>query len=280
MQPQWAHFEPEMDKLNEVIFCAAVSPDEFYVRRQKFNSQLYKLQQNMQDAIKRPSYHLEFVPTIGKCYLAQDPVELDYARVVILNKDEEKALCFFVDFGDEILVNLKDLKYLSNDFISVLPFQTIRCSLYGVQPVLSDWQDDATEIFYNYSFEPGTDNFRLLYAKYYSKVTTDSGQYSYKIILKDGFGSKNILINNLMIDCGCAVNVDGEEIEDFQLTKTSTDSDCESKQFEQIENESVEENQRIIDEYEEKQYYLDVCDDMDLVFYDPHKFMCQVIEFN
>ncbi|CAH0545965.1 unnamed protein product [Brassicogethes aeneus] len=247
VKPNWAFFN--QDSVEDVIFCAGVSPAWFYVRLNRFSSQLYNLQKEMVKLVHKPSKKLEIQE--GKCYLAKDPGSSDYSRVLVLKKEIDKALCFFVDFGDEYVINTAELKYLPNHYILKLPFQTIQCSLHGINSTGGEWEDGAINALYEYSLEPKTDIYRTLFVKSCFKLEpTLEKQNRYSVLLKDGFGTKNPLINKLLVDCGWAVT-SNKEFEDFEIPVqriSSDDDDC----IDDDEYIGEEEKARAIKEFEEE----------------------------
>ncbi|KAJ8972982.1 hypothetical protein NQ317_019013 [Molorchus minor] len=224
IEPQWAHLDMEV---NEVVLSAAISPDEIYFRLNKY-SDLKKFK----GPLKKPKYPKLNDVEIGTICLAKDP-EGEYSRVIVQNIDADKALCFFVDFGDEIAVEISELKHIHKEFITKLPFQAIQCRLHGVKPILNDWQNDVVDILYDYAMEPYTDIFRTLYIKPCLKEENSllPRQKRYSVVLKDGFGEKKVLVNNLLIECGLAGSDPEEEITNFDIPESAaevTDSDdCE-----------------------------------------------------
>nr|CAH7722889.1 unnamed protein product [Callosobruchus chinensis] len=222
--PQWAFLDTEA--VQEVILSSAISPDEIYVRLYKFSDLLYTLQKDLQQVIKRPHYPKLKEVKPGTICLAKDPGSGEFSRCIVLKNEEEQALCFFVDFGDEAVIPTSDLKYLSNEFLTKLPFQSIQCKMFGVKPIFEEWPSEVTDVLYGYATEPQTDIFRSLYVKVCSKGRTaisDYYQNRYTILLKDGFGKKS-LINELIIDCGLAVPT-GEELEDFEIPESPAETD-------------------------------------------------------
>ncbi|KAJ8919836.1 hypothetical protein NQ315_006365 [Exocentrus adspersus] len=269
VEPQWAFLDAEV---NEVTFASAMSPDEVYVRLDKFNVQLDTLQKEIQESLKKPHYPALNAPKIGTVCLAKNPDGIDYARVLIKNMENDKALCFYVDYGDEAVVDVADLKHILPKFITKLPFQTIQCKLHGIKPALEAWQYDDTDLLYEYATEPNSDIFRLMYAKVISKEKNDihPTQNRYSIVLKDGFGEKRILINNLLVECGVAVP-GTEQIEDFEVCATTNVSEETDEELELIRDihektKQVEENACMLPSQGE------LNEDMELFIMDAEKF--------
>lgn len=193
------------------------------------------MQKEIQESLKKINYPKLQNVEIGTICLAKDPEGVDYSRTIVKNIENHKALCFFVDFGDEAVVDISELKYIHNKFITKLPFQSIQCRLYGIKPALDEWQSDINNILYEYATEPNTDIFRLLFIKTFSKDKNDihPNQNRYSVLLKDGFGEKRVLINTLLIECGVAVP-NHEQIEDFDNSSTTFDTDESDEELEHI----------------------------------------------
>ncbi|KYB28783.1 putative ATP-dependent RNA helicase TDRD12 [Tribolium castaneum] len=221
------------DNVHEVILSSAVSPEEFYVRLAKFQPLLENLERDIQESISKgiPEKHLNI--EIGKYYLALDSHYELYSRVLILNIQDSKALCFYVDYGDEAIVELSKLKMLPSKFLIRLPFQAIQCRLYGLSPISGEWDDEATDVLYKYMFEPQSDVFRSIYVQTLCKDASETMRVktTYSVLMKDGFGDNNVLINQLMLDCGFATSI-FDKIDDFEIPRPeaveeeSSDSDA------------------------------------------------------
>ncbi|XP_044270834.1 putative ATP-dependent RNA helicase TDRD12 [Tribolium madens] len=238
------------DNVQEVILSSAVTPVEFYVRLVKFQPLLENLEREINRAVEgTPARHLNI--EIGKYYLALDPQGRMYSRVVVLNIENSKALCFYVDYGDEAIVELGELKILPGKFLTQLPFQAIQCRLYGLSPLSGEWEDEATEVLYKYMFEPDSDYFRSLYVQVLCKDVGETmrAKTTYSVLMKDGFGENNVLINQLLLDCGFATSI-FDKIDDFEIPKPvvvdeeeeeEEESDSDVNVGEQAQEENLEE---------------------------------------
>lgn len=233
-KPQWAFLE--MNDYNKVYFSSAVSLNEIYVRLAKFDSLLINLEKDMTEVAIRQGSKQNFAIIEGRYYLAKEPVEDRYTRVLIIRIKGDNALCFSVDYGDEAVVPLKDIRYLSNYLIKKLPFQAIQCRLFGISPIEGD---DAVDILYKkFTFETDSKFYRTLYAQcvLYEKGV-NKGQSFFSILLKDVV-EKPILLNQLFIDCGWAALIPGATIRDFEVLFTESEEDSyteeESNDIEKI----------------------------------------------
>ncbi|XP_060519293.1 putative ATP-dependent RNA helicase TDRD12 [Cylas formicarius] len=250
--PRWAFLDTQ--RVNEVTFSSAISPDEFYVKLKKFHKSLSQLEKDIQQEIRKPFYPVPEKIEVGKCYLAKDDHSGNYSRAIVRNIDGDHALCFFGDYGDETVTELSELKHLSDVLLERLPFQTIQCKMFGVRPVDEKWDNAATDLLYELGFEPGTDVFRTLYVKTVSESDNGdlAGQKCYSVILKDGFNKRHLL-NNLLVDCGYGVPINGA-IEDFAVSEPSSGNESDHDSDDWIEdgreNEETLENFNLGDDLE------------------------------
>lgn len=94
--------------------------------------------------------------------------------------------------------------------------------MYGVNPTSEQWTEDAASALGNYHFEPNTDIFRTLYIKTVKSLqTTNNGTRKYSVVMIDNYNQKNLMINNIIIDCGLGVHVLEECLEDVILPEWS-----------------------------------------------------------
>lgn len=214
--------------------------------RSLFFSRVEVLEKDIKKEINKQSYQLEDNVQLNHYYLALDQDDDKYCRVKVTAIESDQANCFFVDYGDQQLVKLDNLKKLPEKYISVLPFQVkeifligllsnflffqaIECRLFGISPVLDCWCGEATDVLYDYCYEPNTDYFRTLYAVVCRKeraTFTDGEKYS--ILLLDNFSGETVSIGNLMFDCGFASFAEGEELP-AELPKIERHTESESE---------------------------------------------------
>ncbi|KAF5282457.1 hypothetical protein FQA39_LY17572 [Lamprigera yunnana] len=201
--PQWAHLDET--KTAEVYMVLVDSPSLLYLQLKKFHELLLRLQDEIQEVIAKPFYPSITEVFVDKCYLAKDPEDSTYARVVVREIKDELVTVFFVDYGDFTTVYKSELKYLSDEFISKLPFQCIECRLYGVQPVCNDWQLSVTDKLLELSFEPDSNYYRTFrVSSCIAETCEGTGRRKYSVILGDTLNN-NVMINQLLIDSGDAV---------------------------------------------------------------------------
>ncbi|XP_057658542.1 putative ATP-dependent RNA helicase TDRD12 [Diorhabda carinulata] len=216
VEKNWAYLDTE--RINEVTFTSAFSPDEIYVKLNKFNNLLNNLQKEIQRSIEMPNYPKIREVTIGDVYLAKDPNGNEYCRVLALKIQDDQVLCFYVDFGDEAVIKIENLKHIQDVYITKLPFQCIACRLYGIRPIYNAWDENVTNMLYNYAHEPNTDIFRTLYLKVCRRETSSIiTPTKYSVLLKDGLDEKKTLINQILIECGTVVANPDEILEDFEI---------------------------------------------------------------
>ncbi|KAL3285093.1 hypothetical protein HHI36_019217 [Cryptolaemus montrouzieri] len=240
--PQWAFLE--IENCNKVYFSSAVSPEEIYVRLEKFSPLLTRLENEIVDIVRRQGSKRDFIITAGRYYAAKDAEENKFVRVLIKQIENDEALCYAVDYGDESLIKLEDIRYLPNNLITKLPFQAIQCRLHGIKAVDEEWNVDAIDLLYNkFSLEDDSDIYRTLFAKclYYEKGIF-RGQSKFSILLKDAY-EVPIVINQLIVDCGWAEMSPNANLSDFEIPPEKQESedeylikDKETEDLEEIED--------------------------------------------
>ncbi|KAL1513503.1 hypothetical protein ABEB36_002907 [Hypothenemus hampei] len=241
VKPRWAFLN--LEEINEVIFTYGENPSEFYIRQNKFSKQLELLEEDIQKDICKPFYPAIKKIKPGICCLVKD-INEKYARGLILRIKGQKAEILSVDYGDVVEQDISLLKYISNNFIEKLPFQSIKCSLYGVRPINNEWTDEATDLLYEMAYENKVCLFlRTLFAKVIKKLPVTDGdisnQFAYEVLLKDSLGNQK-LINNLLLECGFAIACKDDVIQNFDI--------------EEVQEEVIEEIVRSDSEFDEKDH--------------------------
>lgn len=220
--PLWAHLE-NCEEYNMVYFCAGSNPQQFFIRLCKHEILFNKLTDEIQNIVKQPDYIQQVDVFEGRCYLAKDPKGEQYARVIVNKIDNNIAECFFVDYGDYGFIPKTELKYLSDNLLTKLPFQVIECSLFGVRSIEKQWSENAIDLLYEYATEPDSDLMRYLNVKV---IQTDFPNVTkgrkYSVLLIDSHIEKSI-INKVLIDKNLAVGVKGENLDQVDFEKLKID---------------------------------------------------------
>lgn len=191
------------------------------------------LQKEINEDIQKPNYPPLKEIHEGTICLARDLEENHYSRGVVLEIEKDNALVFFVDDGFDAVLPIKNLRYIQNKHITKLPFQSIKCSLHGIKPL--ECQNGAIETLYTYATEPKCNIFRTLFLKVCNKEPPHlQNQNAYSVLLKDSFGTKNILINSLLIDSGWATSA-GEPLTDFKITISEGECSEDTESSESVE---------------------------------------------
>lgn len=83
----------------------------------------------------------------GECYVAlHHPDNTWYRACVNQTIDNDSISAFFVDYGQYVVLNLKQLKPLHSKF-KKMPFQVLKARLSGISPVGQKWSVDDCRIF-------------------------------------------------------------------------------------------------------------------------------------
>lgn len=284
LDPRYAFMDP--GEVYTVYFSSAISPDEMYVRLEKFNSLLERLEKELEHTARKQSTKKDLRLTAGKMYIVHNPSENTYGRAILKQTDNTEALLFCVDYGDEVKTSVENLYYLPDSLIAKLPCQAILCRLYGLKPINEDWDDVATNILYDLSVD--RDDFRTFYGKcmYYAKdIASDRNIHS---ILLKYVTDKSILINQLIIESGFGTSRTTKDIEDFELPVDevrSADEEAEElmdiiKITETIDSnvsKTKSSNQGAVIPYSEKTPELDD-NELDFAIFDIDCFLSQILK--
>lgn len=232
-EANWAFLNP--DELNAVYFVAATSSDCLYVRQTKFYSLLKKLEDNITSSLHLLRRKLDKDEIVIGCYYClPDEVSGNWCRVKLIDVQDNIAKCFYVDYGDFVSAPVENLKLLSDEFITKLPFQAIECSLYGVQPTASSELIDA---LHEQSYEENTDYFKTLYAMILSTEKSVYGDMKYKIMLLDYYSGEVSSINSVLLRLNLAAEIPGERLDEIELLPSSEIPDV-SHEEEYINNDA------------------------------------------
>lgn len=252
-KPQWAHLEQNM---STAFFASAEDPGTFFVRLTKFESCMKLL---LKDIKKHIESKPESVNQVSKndIVLAKFPDDSTYERArveEILNDTVVK--CFFVDQGDWRDVLIKDLVQIPNRFINQMPFQAIECRLIGVKPAGENWTEYGTNWFCDQCFETDSGHFKQLYIQYFTKEKANfTGGHKYGVAIIDTYSSRDIIINQLMIELNLAQ--ENEEIgflDDLKLNEhreSTSDRENSDDDFEEIPKTAPKEMNALVPVAEE-----------------------------
>ncbi|XP_061872222.1 tudor and KH domain-containing protein isoform X2 [Colius striatus] len=142
-------FSFHADEHLEVYVSATENPDHFWIQLVGQRSlQLDKLTAEMR-LYYGSSGQAAQLPSVqpGDIVAAPYAGDTDWYRARVLGTLDNGHLdLYYVDFGDNGEAPLEALRALRSDFLS-LPFQAIECSLAGVTPIGSQWDEAALDEF-------------------------------------------------------------------------------------------------------------------------------------
>ena len=84
-----------------------------------------QFEKELQETVQDPLYkklHLDEIE-VGKCYLAKSPDGPLWCRVLVKKIIDDTVDCFYVDYGDYMDIPKTELKFLSCNLITTIPFQ-------------------------------------------------------------------------------------------------------------------------------------------------------------
>ncbi|XP_013176570.1 PREDICTED: putative ATP-dependent RNA helicase TDRD12 [Papilio xuthus] len=249
----WAYLDK--DEVSLVLFGCALSPSNFFVRLQKFESCLNMLVKDIQKFVAENPKPLSNIK-VGDIVLAMFPDDETFERARIDSIiDKHKVQCFFVDQGDWREVSNKKIIAIKEEFVSKLPFQAIECSLIGVLPAGDEWTDFATNWFSNICFDIDNNHMKSLYVKCFTKYKAEfTGGNKYGVIMIDSNNDDDIVLNQVLIDVSLAKENESElkyldECDPIKMRLNSsnneqlTDSEVENEDsFAMCKTNSVEVN--------------------------------------
>ena len=88
---------------------------------------------------------------------------LNVGNVALDNENDGKVLAFFVDYGFEREVDRENIFEIPPEFVSVLPFQAIRCALYNIRTtaVADCAEEEAGDLLFNLGSGSGADSAEI-----------------------------------------------------------------------------------------------------------------------
>ncbi|XP_064597799.1 uncharacterized protein LOC135464225 isoform X2 [Liolophura sinensis] len=107
-----------------------------------------------------------------------------YHRVRVLNREGNKAKCFFLDHGDTDEMDIQNLRLISADF-NTLPYQACHCELHGLELTSEALTALALETLLNY----------VLGKTCVAEVVTSYGRH-HSVVLFDTSGEEDVNIND------------------------------------------------------------------------------------
>ncbi|KAM3591615.1 uncharacterized protein V6R79_004845 [Siganus canaliculatus] len=139
----WSCTELPSDGQTVLLLASVVtSPQEFYchINTQAAHQQLFELT----EALKRhcESQATPFKPEVGNPCCVMYPDNKSWYRGLVKELSEDKVSVFFVDFGHKMDVEKAHVRAITPQLLA-LPFQAVRCSLAGVEPLGSEWSSEA-----------------------------------------------------------------------------------------------------------------------------------------
>nr|XP_046232521.1 tudor domain-containing protein 1 isoform X2 [Scatophagus argus] len=139
----WSGTELPCDGQTVALLASVVeNPQEFYCR---INSPTDH--QQLTELGAELKQHCEantppFVPKEGEPCCAMFPVDGQWYRAMVKGLSEEEVSVNFVDYGYSMKIEKSLLRSITPRLLT-LPFQAIRCSLAGVEPLGSEWSSEA-----------------------------------------------------------------------------------------------------------------------------------------
>ncbi|XP_042296847.1 tudor and KH domain-containing protein isoform X2 [Sceloporus undulatus] len=187
----------------EVYISAAENPNHFWIQIIGSRAlQLDKLTYEMTQYYESGGCPSEFPDVhVGDIVAARYQDDCCWYRAKVLGiLDDGRWDLYYVDFGDNEEAPLKKLRPLRSDFLS-LPFQAIECSLAGIAPAGSHWEEAALDEFDRLTH---CSQWKPVVAKISSYVPSGSNTWPH-IRLYNTSGEQSIDVGEELIRLGYAV---------------------------------------------------------------------------
>ncbi|NXN58327.1 TDRD1 protein, partial [Rynchops niger] len=130
---RWKSIELAVDETVSVCVTEVVSPDLFYTvpvqtkDQEKLHSQLIELEHYCKSCKKQP-----FKPKLGEACCARFSGDGCWYRALVLKASESVVKVLYADYGNTETLPLSEVLPITDSYLK-LPFQTILCSLAGIQ---------------------------------------------------------------------------------------------------------------------------------------------------
>lgn len=224
-----AKLEPINQQLLEVFVSAVNSPDQFFIQMCSTGALLDRLMEDTTDFYEIEDNRITFKPlSIKVGDIVAVPYQFDehWYRAKILSiedkpysLEESKVKVFYLDYGDEAVIQYKLICDLKDDFLKRMPFQAIECSLSGISPKEQNkWSEEAINKFRELSHNA---LWKTIYAKVVD-IRVDAKKEKYVIELFDRQtvvnGINGIVANNEDWDSSPTVHISiGQQLIDQNL---------------------------------------------------------------
>ena len=132
---------------DSVCLCSANTPSDFFVFLSSFQDKFKELSVNLNSYCNFPNTVI-----FGHSPKPGDLVaglfeEIWYRAEVLKSVSSDKVMLQFIDFGNVEMVDLKDIRYMPERFVGILPKQAIKCTLPDLEPTGSQWNSDVSKWF-------------------------------------------------------------------------------------------------------------------------------------
>uniref|UniRef100_A0A671WXD7 Tudor domain containing 1 n=1 Tax=Sparus aurata TaxID=8175 RepID=A0A671WXD7_SPAAU len=139
----WSYTELPSDGQTVALLASVVeNPQEFYCRinNPTDHQRLIELGAELKQHCEANAS--PFVPKVGVPCCAKFPGDGAWYRAMVNEMSEDETSVNFVDYGSCMKVKNKNLRPITPRLLT-LPFQAVRCSLAGVEPLGSEWSSEA-----------------------------------------------------------------------------------------------------------------------------------------
>ncbi|KAM7370781.1 hypothetical protein PAMP_010302 [Pampus punctatissimus] len=139
----WSYAElPSEGQTVALLVSVVENPGEFFCHIDNPTDHQRLLELEMELKLHCEADVSAFVPKVGEPCCAMFPGDGACYRVMVMGQSEDGVVVNFADYGYSMKVNKSHLRSITPQLLT-LPFQAIRCWLTGVEPLGSEWSNEA-----------------------------------------------------------------------------------------------------------------------------------------
>jgi hypothetical protein len=185
----------------DVLITLAASPSNFRVQSYlniQACSKFTRMVEDMMELYENEENRIELHPDLvcEGIYAAAKFTDGKWYRVrveTVISRDPMEVMCYFVDYGDLHLLDLKQIQPLFSQF-RVLPKQAIKASLATVEPLDGDW-----DVLACYEFNKMVES-KAFVSTVFGVRRVEGQEPVLQLSLCDTSGESDVFVEQLLVD--------------------------------------------------------------------------------